>query len=113
MTTFERVKSRILADMNGQMVHTAESWASILLTNTTRLKDEQEQRKFWSWMMNPDDREIEAPTLGTVCENKDIGKHVTVTVKDEEDEKQCEREVQLENTFTRNGGITICRTKPV
>ena len=112
MTTFERVKRNILRDMDGQKVHTAESWANILLTNTNRLKDEREQAKFWAWLGNPDDREMEEPTLRPVVENKDAPTQVSVTVKDECDEKEGETIVELENAFERNGFITVCRTKP-
>ena len=113
MTTFERVKFKILRDMSGMRVHTAESWANILLTNTNRLKDEREQALFWAWLQNPEEEEIEAPTLRSVVENKDAPKRFTVTIKDECDEKEGDVTIELENEFKRTGFITVCKTKPV
>ena len=113
MSTFEKVRRRIEKDMDAIQVHTPESWATILLTNTRRLKDEKEQAKFWTWMSNPEEEDIEAPKLVPCTEPTLTPKHVTVTCKAQDDEKEGDIEVELENTFERNGMVLVCRTKPV
>ena len=113
MTTFERVRKRIEKDMAAQRVHTPESWANILLTNTNRLTDEGEQAKFWAWFQNPEEDEREPPTLVCRDEFKLTPETVTVPFRDECDEKELECEVELENTYERRGFTMLCRTKPV
>ena len=99
--------------MDAIQVHTPESWANILLTNTRRLTDEQEQEKFWTWLQNPEDHEMDGPTITTRGEFSLTPRIVTVPYTDACDEKEMETEVELENTFERNGFVMICRTKPV
>ena len=113
MTTFERVRRNIRRDMDAIQVHTPESWANILLTNTHRLTDEREQEKFWAWLQNPEDHEMEAPVIASRGEFSLTPSIVTVPYTDAGDEKQTETEVELENTFERNGFVMVCRTKPV
>ena len=113
MTTFERVRRNIRRDMDAIRVHTPESWAHILLTNTGRLTDEREQEKFWSWLENPEEHEMDGPTIGIRGEFSLTPSVVTVPFTDVGDEKEMETEVELENTFERNGFVMVCRTKPV
>jgi len=115
MATFERVRKKITRDMDSIKVHTAESWANILLTNTAQLKDEREQAKFWNWLQNPEEDEREEPTLGACDNTKEIltPEFVTTTVKDGCDEKECDAIVELQNKFARNGFVMVCRTQPV
>ena len=109
MTTFERVRRNIKRDMDSIQVHTPESWANILLTNTNRLTDEREQEKFWAWLQNPEDREMEEPTIARRGEFR-LTPHIITVPTDEGDEKQ--GDIELENTYERNGFVMVCRTKP-
>ena len=110
---FEKVKRRMEKDIAAIQVHTAESWARILLTNAAKLKDEKEQAKFWEYLTNPEEEDLEPPTLVSCGAPELVPHRVTVTVKDECDEKSGDCEIELENTFERNGMTLICRTKPV
>jgi hypothetical protein len=111
MSTFERVKRNILRDMAGSKVHTAASWANIMLNNTAALTDVTEQRKFWGWMQNPTDDERPDP----LCElfekhtMEDIPKYVKVTT-DADDEKSTT--VELEQECHRNGAAMFINVKP-
>ena len=113
MTTFEKVRKKITRDMDGIKVHTPESWANILLTHTSQLKDEREQAKFWNWLQNPEEDEREAPTLGQCNDPVLAPEFVTTTIKDECDEKEGDTIVELQNQFKRNGFVMTCRTRPV
>ena len=109
MTTFERVKRNILRDMDGSKVHTAASWANIMLNNTASLTNPEEQKKFWGWMQNPEDDERPDP----ICEMfekhtmEDIPKYVTVPTGD--DEKST---IELEQECHRNGAAMFIKVKP-
>ena len=48
MSTFEKVKRRILRDMDSCTTHDAMSWAQIMLQNTAQLTSEADQKKFWA-----------------------------------------------------------------
>ena len=58
MSTFERVRRNIERDMEMTKVHTAASWAAIMLRNTSRLTNGIEQKKFLEWMTNPFDENV-------------------------------------------------------
>ena len=109
MSTFERVQRNILRDMDASKVHTAHGWANIMLRNTTRLTDVEEQKKFWNWIQNPEDEERPEP----VCEIfekhtlEDIPKFVTVNNPDDE-----KSSIELEQECTRNGSSTYIKVKP-
>ena len=108
MSTFERVKRNLLADMNAQKAHTAESWCDIMLRNTSRLTDEAEQAKFWNFMMNPMDDELPDAQLEP-WEHNPIEQPTTVklAVNNEDDEKGQE----IENTYERRGGTMYIKTR--
>ena len=111
MSTFERVRRNILADMEAQTAHTAESWCDIMLRNTARLTDEKEQAKFWGFLTNPNDEEdIPMPKLERWSHDK-IAQPETVKllVKDEDDEKGAE--VELENVYERRGQTMYIKTR--
>ena len=111
MSTFERVRKNILADMEAHKTHTAESWADIMLRNTARLTSEKEQAKFWAFMMNPNDEEdLPTPQLEP-WNNEEIDQPETVKllVRDEDDEKGTE--VELENVYERRGQTMYIKTR--
>lgn len=112
MSTFEVVKERILNDMKGLKVHNNESWAQILLTHTARLHDIKEQEKFWGWFTNPygEDREPMTFTYFDNHEQIDMPKITHMSVKDPDDEKSTE--IELENTYVRNGLGVYHHVKP-
>ena len=114
MTTFERAKKNILADMAACRVHTAESWANIMLKNTARLTKKEDQAKFWGFLTNPDeDEDIPMPTLER-AEHYCIEKPTIVTtpLKITDDEKDGTREVEMENRYHREGFTMFIETKP-
>ena len=113
MTTFEKVRKKITRDIDGIKVHTPESWANILLTHTSQLKDEREQGKFWEWLHNPEEEEREATTVVPCGAPTLAPEFVTTTIKDCDDEKEGDTIVELQNQFQRNGFVMTCRTKPV
>jgi len=104
MSTFEIVKERILSDMSGLKVHNNESWSQILLTHTARLHDVKEQEKFWKWFTNPygEDREPMQFTYFDNHEQIDMPQTTTMEINDPDDEKST-TEIELENTYERNG----------
>ena len=110
MATFEKVRKKITRDIDAIKVHTPESWANILLTHTSQLRDEREQAKFWNWLQNPTEDEcVQPPIVGEIAE-------ITLTpgivaVKNTDDEKS--ETISLKNEYTRNGMVLVCRTKPV
>ena len=57
MSTFERARKNILKDIASTRVHDGMSWANILLKNTSRLTNMEDQKKFWDFLCNPDDNE--------------------------------------------------------
>ena len=63
MTTFERVKKRILKDMAASTTHNAESWVNIMLRNTALLTNVEEQKKFWEFIQNPEEDERPPPQI--------------------------------------------------
>ena len=109
MSTFERVQRNILRDMDGSKVHTAASWANIMLRNTTSLTNVEEQKKFWNWIQNPEDDERPPP----VCEIfekhtlEEIPKYVTVPNPDDE-----KSSIELEQECVRNGAAMYIKVKP-
>ena len=114
MSTFERAKRNLLADMAACKVHTAESWANIMLRNTARLTSEQDQAKFWSFMTNPDDNEdVPAPVLEpanhTMCTQDPT---VVCKAKADDDEKGGEMEVEIENSYHREGMTMFIQSRP-
>ena len=114
MSTFLKVKQSVTKDMEGRNCHTAESWATILLNNTSRLTDPVEQEKFWKWMTNPSEVEdLPPPVLKPYSHSEDRvvefqGKILGSQI--EEDEKT--EEVTYTNTYKKNGMASFILTKP-
>ena len=103
MSTFERVRKNILRDMASCKVHTSESWAQILLTNTCRLTDVEEQKKFWNFMTNPqDDEEIPKVTEFAPYVHEEQTEEIT----------ECD-DMTLENHYHREGATMFVRTEPI
>jgi hypothetical protein len=86
------------------------SWANIMLNNTARLTDVEEQKLFWAWIQNPMDDERAGP-LCTMFEKHTLENIPTrITVPHPEDEK---RSVELEQEVTRNGAAMFIKVRPV
>ena len=116
MSTFELAKSRTIRDMQSREVHTSESWASILLQNTSRLTNEEEQAKYWAWILNPtEDEDVPKPDLTPMTHTENIPQDYTVrttlAVEDEE-EKNEEVNLQMTNKVHRNGLASYILTRP-
>ena len=63
MSTFERAKRNLVRDMASSRTHDAVSWANIMLRNTSRLTNIEDQHKFWDFMCNPYDDEDLPPCV--------------------------------------------------
>ena len=109
MSTFERAKRNLLADMKGCSVHTAESWAHMMLKHTANIRSDEDQARFWQFMLNPnDDEAIPPPVLTPIThELEAIPKTVSAPVPGEEKES-----VELQNECHREGMTTYIRTVP-
>ena len=104
--TFEKVKKNILADLKSCRTHTAESWAQIMLKNTSKLTKDADQTEFWSFLTNPDDDEmIPMPKLERAT-HRPIERPRLVQSKSDE------KEVLLENRYHREGFTLYVETKP-
>ena len=111
MSNFERAKRNLLADIASCKTHTAESWAQIMLKNTAGLTTEADQKKFWTFMMNPNDEEnIPMPRLERAT-HKFIEQPETVTVPLQTDDEKSEQ-VVMENRFHREGYTMFIETRP-
>ena len=115
MTTFERVKRNILKDMERSKVHTAMSWANILLQRTVRLTDIEEQKLFWKWIENPEEEErlmspefINITHIPLLIPSKITALSVS---EDPEDEKQ--EEIELRQETVREGFTTFITVTPI
>jgi len=121
MSTFEKVKRNILRDMDRSMTHTAESWANILLQNTSRLTNVDEQKKFWSWLVQPegDNEHIVDPVCDQFSEHCRISEVDRYNVEmvtpngNPDDEKSPTETVEMQNEYFRNGLGMYIKTKPV
>ena len=103
MSTFERVRKNILRDMASCRVHTSESWAQIILRNTSRLTDVEEQKKFWNFMTNPqDDEDIPKVTEFAPYVHEEKTDEIT----------KCD-DMTLENHYHREGATMYVRTEPI
>jgi hypothetical protein len=104
----------MLRDMAGSKTHTAESWANIMLKNTSRLTDVNEQEKFWRFMSNPQDEEDIPDPVCQPMEHKRIEEpeQYTTTYVDHGEEKQCEEKIKIHNEYFRNGQAVYIRSKP-
>ena len=111
MSTFERARDGVLRDMAADMTHTSESWAAILLRNTSRLTDVKEQEKFWGFLVNPeDDEDLPAPIIEPYEATTEVREEfTTVPLKEENEEKA--RDVELQNQYYRNGMTCYVRTR--
>ena len=118
MSTFELAKSRTIRDMQSREVHTAESWTAILLQNTSRLANEEEQAKYWAWILNPtEDEDVPKPELAPMTHSENIPQNYTVKVLstlgvEEEEEKNEQVNLQMTNKVHRNGLASYILTKP-
>jgi len=118
MSTFELAKSRTIRDMQSRQVHTAESWAAILLQNTSRLTNEEDQAKYWAWILNPtEDEDVPKPSLIAMTHSENIPQNYTVSVSptlavEEEEEKNEQVNIELENKVQRNGLASFILTRP-
>ena len=115
MSTFERCKRNILRDMAASKTHTADSWARIMLENTARLTNVEDQRKFWEFISNPYDVEdIPAPVVQKMEHIKiDQPRQYTAPAIKHDDEKESKEEVVIVNEYFRNGATLHIRSKPV
>ena len=112
MTTFEKVKRNILEDMERTGYHTPESWANILLTNTCRLTDDEEQKKFWRWLMNPEDEDRPEMEFESVDPARviNIPEHTMLRTSIMEDEKEEPQEdIDYCQITTQQGGTCYIR----
>ena len=102
-------------EIDSHSSHTPESWADIMLRNSALLTTDQDQESFLKWILNPADNfDVVEPTFKTIDPTQSIiiPKTQVCTVIDEEDEKQCEREVELDVEEHQNGLTSYILVKP-
>lgn len=112
---FLRVKAKMQKEIDSQSSHTPESWADIMLRNSALLTTDEDQESFLKWILNPTDSfDVAEPTFKTIDPTQPIiiPKTQVCTVIDEEDEKQCEREVELDVEEHQNGLTSYILVKP-
>ena len=114
MSLFERVKKDILLEMSGTQYHSGMTWADIMLRNSSRLVTLDDQKLFWKFLLDPEDQNDIKMSYDEVDPNAIVvSKGFTMTVTNENDEKEDTMEVQYENTVYREGLVSYIETKPV
>jgi len=112
---FLRVKAKMQKEIDSHSSHTPESWADIMLRNSALLTTDEDQESFFKWILNPADSfDAVAPTFKTIDPTQSIiiPKTQVCTIIDEGDEKQCEREIELDVEEHRNGLTSYILVKP-
>ena len=105
MSTFEKAQARIMRDMASIRVHDGMTWANIMLKHTTQLTSLEEQKKFWNWMTNPSDADIDKTMeWEPVPEPVDIDGIVTAP--------EDGTDIELVNEMSQNGLCTYVSTVP-
>ena len=104
MSTFETVRRRLMRDFRETPNMDGMQWANIMLKHTARLTDEEEQKKFWNFMQNPGDADLDETTeWAPVPEPTEVQQFVTAYGDDP-------KEIELENRFKQNGLCTFIST---
>ena len=83
-------------------VHTAESWANLMLKHTSRLTDVKEQENFWTFLCNPTDHEDITPPTFTEMTHEPIEQPATTVIN----------EVEYEHEYNRNGMGLFITSRP-
>ena len=113
---FLQFKKDVLKDIASVQSHTPESWADIMLKNIRYLDTIEDQKDFWRWILNPAEErgapEIKFRDIEPV-ENVLINKFEKLTISSEEDEKQMDVDITMENVVVTNGLTTYIKTTPV
>ena len=115
-TNFEKVKRKMIDEMKNTTQHTQASWADIMLRAARRCQTDEDQKDFLRFVLNPNDTwDVPEPVFQPIDSEGDviIQKMQSMTVKDNEEEKQSEVDIKLENTIHTNGGTTYIIAKPV
>ena len=111
MTTFEKVKRNILRDMREIPVHSETTWADIMIRNTCQMKEIEEQKKLWNWLVNPNE---DSPPCTFMSVDKDrkivVEEFQKMTIKDEGDEKTDTYTLNIKNETIRNGNVCYIKT---
>ena len=113
---FEKVKSKLLKDIESGKVHNQISWANIILKHAAHIRTIEDQKSFWNFLMNPNDNyNYTEPKFEMVDlpEKVLIHKFEKMTVKDEEDEKTGVMDITLENTHHLNGLTSYIQVTPL
>ena len=109
---FERVKKKLILDMEDASSHSQEGWANIMLKAARRCTSEEDQKDFFRYILNPDDSfDIPEPVFMEIDTNPKetlIESFYTLKVQDEEKE----RDVEMRNTVYTNGNTTYITTTP-
>ena len=64
---FEKVKARMIAELNSSGAQTPDSWADIMLRYSCRMTTDEDQESFLTWIMNPHDSlDIPVPKFETI-----------------------------------------------
>jgi len=105
---FERVKRNIIEEMKSIRSHDGESWARIMLTNSSRLTSEEDQKDFFRWILDPTDERDDKLEFCTYKPVETIPTAFSVQV-DEGDEKS--KTVECTNHVVKNGYTMFIDTR--
>ena len=112
---FQRVKAKMVKEIASIDSHTPESWADIMIRNSAYLKTDADQESFFNWILNPSDSlDFKPPVYKTIDPDQDIiiEKLQRMTIKDTDDEKSCDMEIDMDVEEHRNGLTSYIVVKP-
>ncbi len=112
---FLKVKRKLIADMENTPFHTQKSWCDIMLKAANRCTSDEDQKEFFRFILNPNDSwDVQEPTFMEVTPGKDIilNSTDTITVVEEEDEKQSTETLTVKNSIHTNGNTTYITVTP-
>jgi len=112
---FQKVKRKLIADMENTPFHTQQSWCDIMLKAANRCISDADQKDFFRFVLNPNDSwDVTEPTFMPVAPEKEIKINTidTFQISEVEDEKESMGTVTVQNKIHTNGKITYITSTP-
>lgn len=101
---FQKVKARMIAEINSSGAQTPDSWADTMLRYACRMNTDEDQESFLTWIMNPNDSlDVPVPKFETIKPVQHIKIQAVQTVGDD---------VVLDVISKRNGFTEYILVKP-
>ena len=109
---FERVKRKMMADMADTSNHTQMGWAHIMLKAAERCRTDEDQKAFFSYIVNPNDEvDVPEPVFMEVDTTEPVMIDTFQSMSVVDDEKMAT--VEFENVVHTNGGTTYIASTQV